>query len=265
MFGMGLTLNLSDFKEVWFKRKLVLLGVLLQYIIMPLLAIGISLLFRLPQQALIGMVLVGACPGGTASNVIAYLARANVPLSIVLTFTSTALAPLLTPAIVYLLLHKSIELPFLLMIQTIFLIVTFPLVAGITIRHFFRKRLDTVISVFPSLSIIAITLVIACIMALNQKNIFAFPLLVILSVILHNLGGLTLGYYTAKLFRANEQDARTLAIEVGMQNSGLAVALATKFFSAGAALAGAIFSLWHNLSGITLARIWRRRVLKCET
>lgn len=259
MFGMGLTLDFEDFRDILRKWPLVGFGMVMQYLIMPLLAVGISSVLGLPAEAVIGMVVVGACPGGTASNVIAYLARANVPLSVTMTLASTCLAPLLTPFIIFLLLEKQIEIDFVSMVQTVFWIVVFPLVDGLILRRIFRKRLEPFLRFFPSLSITVIALLIACIIGLNQKTLMTFPLLVFVAVVLHNGLGLAAGYGVARLARCSKRDARTLAIEVGMQNSGLGVALAVKHFGAASALPGALFSLWHNVSGVSLARIWRNR------
>lgn len=258
MFGMGLTLDFGDFRDILRKWPLVGLGVVLQYVVMPGLAVGISFVFGLPPEALIGMVVVGACPGGTASNVIAYLAKANVPLSVTMTLASTCLAPVLTPAIIYAVLEKQVEIDFWSMVQSVFWIVVFPLVDGLILRRLFRKRLEPFLRYFPSISILVIALLIACIIGLNQTTLLAFPVLVFVAVVLHNGLGLAIGYSTARLFRCSRRDARTIAIEVGMQNSGLGVALAVKFFGAASALPGALFSLWHNISGVSLARRWKR-------
>ncbi|WP_041720629.1 bile acid:sodium symporter family protein [Pseudodesulfovibrio piezophilus] len=257
MFGMGLTLDFEDFRDIIRKWPLVALGVAMQYLIMPLAAVGICSLLNLPVEAVIGLIVVGACPGGTASNVIAYLARANVALSVTMTLAATCLAPLLTPAIVYLILEQQVEINFWSMVVSVFWIVVFPLMDGLILRRLFRRQLEPLLRYFPSLSIVVISLLIACIIGLNQKTLFALPLMVLVAVILHNSIGLAAGYGVARLFRCSKRDARTLAIEVGMQNSGLGVALAVKHFGAVTALPGALFSLWHNISGVTLARRWR--------
>lgn len=259
MFGMGLTLEFSDFRKVWQARRLVLIGTCLQYTIMPSTAWLVATVLQLPKDAFIGTVIVGACPGGTASNVITYLAGANVALSVVLTLASTLLAPIMTPGIIYIFLRQKVHVEFLPLMESVFWIVVFPVIDGLVIRRFLRRRMERFIDVFPSVSILGIVLVIASIMALNQRTILGFPLRILLSVILHNGLGLLLGYYGARLFRADIQDRRTISIEVGMQNSGLGVALAAKFFDPTSALPAAIFSLWHNLSGIILANIWARR------
>lgn len=258
MFGMGLTLDFEDFRDILRKWRLVGFGMVMQYAVMPLLAVSISFVLGLPPEAVIGMVVVGACPGGTASNVIAYLAKANVPLSVTMTLASTCLAPVLTPAIVYLFLERQVEIDFWAMVQSVFWIVVFPLIDGLILRRIFRKRLEPFLGYFPSLSVMVIALLIACIIGLSQKTLLAFPVLVFLAVVLHNGMGLAAGYGLARLAKCSKRDARTLAIEIGMQNSGLGVALAVKHFGSASALPGALFSLWHNISGVSLARRWRR-------
>ncbi len=253
MFGMGLTLDFRDFAAAIKNYKAVSLGVVLQYTVMPALAVVISTFMGLPQEALIGMVVVGACPGGTASNVIAHLAKGNVALSVTMTLVSTCLAPVLTPLIIYFILNQQIQIPFLPMVESVFWIVIFPLVDGLLLRRLLRSRLDPVIHVFPSVSIIVISMLIACIIGLNRDLLATFPILIFIAVTLHNLGGLIAGYGAGKIAGFSHRDSLTLAIEVGMQNSGLGVALATKYFGAACALPGALFSLWHNISGIILA------------
>ena len=256
MFGMGISLTFADFKKLKSDKHLLLLGILLQFIVMPLLAILLSLLFRLSEEILIGMVLVGACPGGTASNVMAYLSKSNLVLSVSLTLLSTLLAPLVTPFIVYLLLSQHVEISFFSMMKSVFWIVIFPLFDGLVLRHFLYRYVKKYLHYFPSVSIICIALIIGAVVALNRDLLLAFPLLILLAVILHNSLGMGIGYGAARLFKASKENARTIAFEVGMQNSGLGVSLATQFFSAASALPGAIFSIVHNLSGVTLASWW---------
>ena len=207
------------------------------------------------------MVLVGACPGGTASNVMAYISKANLALSVTLTLCSTLLAPIITPAIVYLLLSHQVEISFLGMMKSVFWIVIFPLFDGLVLRHFLYKYVKIYLTYFPSISIINIALIIGCVVALNQQLLLAFPITIILVVILHNSLGMGIGYSVARLFKASKENARTLAFEVGMQNSGLGVTLATQFFTAASALPGAIFSIVHNISGVSLANWWRKKCM----
>ena len=264
MFGMGVSLKFSDFKKIWNDKHLLLLGVSMQFIVMPLLALLVSLVFHLSEEIFIGMILVGACPGGTASNVMAYLSKADLALSVTLTLCSTLLAPVVTPAIVYLILSHQIEISFLSMMKSVFWIVIFPLFDGLVLRHFLYKYVQKYIAFFPALSIVCITLIIGCVVGLNQQLLLTFPVLILVAVILHNTMGMGIGYGVARLFKASHDNARTLAFEVGMQNSGLAVSLATQFFTVASALPGAIFSIIHNISGVSLASWWGRRVVSTQ-
>lgn len=259
MFGMGLSLRWQDFQRVLQQPAIIGLGVLLQYSLMPLLAFAIGHALQLPQPLLVGLVLVGACPGGTASNVIAYLAKADVALSVTITFASTLLAVVATPLLTWLYLGERIPVPVQGMLLSLLQIVVLPVVAGCLLNTFLQRRLEPLREVFPLVSVLAIVVVIGIIVALNQPRLGEAGALVLLAVALHNGLGLLSGYGVARLLRLSEQQARTLAIEVGMQNSGLGVALAIKHFSALAALPGALFSIWHNLSGSLLAAVWRRR------
>lgn len=253
MFCMGITLTPSDFVGVVRRWRLVGLGLLSQYTIMPLLALGIALLLGLPKELVAGFVLLGSCPGGTASNVVVYLARGNVALSVSVTLVSTLLAPVLTPWITWLLAGERVDVDPIAMMRTILMIVAFPLVLGLLVRLFFSNVAKSILPGLPLFSIIVIVWVIGIVMALNEVRILAFPGLVILGVVLHNLLGIVLGYGVASGFTKDKADRRALAVEVGMQNSGLAVALASKFLPAASALPAALFSLWHNLSGAAFA------------
>lgn len=260
MFGMGLTLHLSDFSYVLQMPRLIFAGIVLQYTIMPLTAVGLSNIMGLDPVLTAGMILVGTCPGGTASNVICYLARGNVALSITLTAISTLLAVILTPALTAELVSKSINVPALDMLLSIVYMVVVPVSAGVLLNHVAGKILKPVRIVFPLVSVIAIVFIITIIVSLNADHVHQIGSAVLIAVILHNSAGLFLGYFSSRLLGYSPTECRTLAIEVGMQNSGLAVALASKYFTATAALPGAIFSIWHNLSGSILAGYWSKRV-----
>ncbi len=258
MFGMGLTLEFADFLRVFREWRIAGIGIVLQYTLMPIIAWALCAAFRLPPEAAIGIILVGCCPSGTASNVISYFARADVALSVVMTLGSTMLAPLATPALVELLAGHRIEVQFWSMVKSVFWIVVFPLLDGLILRRLLRERLRPLLCIFPSISVLTIAAVIACVVALNQKTILAFPALIMAAVVVHNGLGFLSGFLAARGLGAGRTAARTISIEVGMQNSGLAVALAGAFFGPAAALPGAIFSLWQNLAGVTLARVWAR-------
>ncbi|EXJ14495.1 bile acid:sodium symporter family protein [Imhoffiella purpurea] len=259
MFGMGVTLDPRDFVRVARQPSTILLGLALQYGIMPLAGLGIGLAFGFPPALLVGFVLLGASPGGTASNVICYLARGDVALSIALTTVSTLAAVLLTPMLTWLYVGERVPVPALDMLWSIAEIILLPVAAGLLVRRWIGSRIAPVERLFPMISMWAIVLIVAIIVALNRQNLAEVGLAVALAVVLHNAVGLTAGYGLARLIWRDEQRARTIAIEVGMQNSGLAVALAIKYFSAASALPGAIFSIWHNLSGSLLASWWSRQ------
>ena len=256
MFCMGMTLKWSDFKETVKSPKIILIGVLLQYFVMPLSAFLISRLFGLSPEYVAGMVLVGSSAGGTASNVICYLARGNVALSITLTMVSTLIAVFAMPSLSLLYLHQIVHVPFLKMLFSILQMVLIPVLAGTTLNTFLGIKLKKIGPVFPFVSTIAIVAIIAIIIGLNQTKLKEVGLLIICAVMLHNLSGLLIGFWFPKSLGYDDRTCRTLSIEVGMQNSGLSVALAVKHFSVMAAIPGAIFSIWHNLSGSFLAGYW---------
>ena len=256
MFCMGMTLKWSDFKEILKSPGIILIGVLLQYFVMPLSAFLISKSFGLPPEYIAGMVLVGSSAGGTASNVICHLARGNVALSITLTTASTLVAVFAMPALSLLYLHQIVHVPFLKMLFSILQMVLIPVLAGTTINTFLGPKIQKISPFLPFVSTIAIVLIIAIIIGLNQTNLKEVGFIIICSVTLHNLSGLLIGFWFPKLLGYDNRTCRTLSIEVGMQNSGLSVALAVKHFSIVAAIPGAIFSIWHNLSGSFLAGYW---------
>jgi BASS family bile acid:Na+ symporter len=259
MFGMGITLTWQSFKKVLRRPGMIGLGLLLQYLLMPFFAWLIAERLGLPPYLIAGMVLVGACPGGTASNVVCYLARGDVALSITLTTVSTLLAIVATPLLTWFYVGQKVPVPVESMLLSIFKIVLLPVALGVLVNSLFGNRLKAVKHLFPLLSVLAIVVIIAIIVALNRSNLSTMGVGVALAVVLHNLSGLLFGYWIPRLMGQDQRTCRTLAIEVGMQNSGLGVALAVKYFSAAAALPGALFSIWHNLSGSMLAGYWSRR------
>jgi BASS family bile acid:Na+ symporter len=262
MFCMGATLTFSDFKSIVKSPKLIGVGVALQYTFMPLLAYLISKVLQLPNEQLIGMVIVGSCPGGTASNLITFLSKGNVALSVVITLSSTILAPLLTPLMIYLFLMEQMPIDTFALMKSVFWIVVFPIFDALVIRHFFEKQFQKIAFVFPAIAIFLISLLVAYIIGINKDLLLTLPLLLFLAIVMHNGLGYLLGYYVSKLFGFAIKDSRTIAIEVGMQNSGLGLALASQFFSAAATLPSALFSIWHNLSGILIAKKWGVDVVK---
>ncbi|WP_201065826.1 MULTISPECIES: bile acid:sodium symporter family protein [Thiorhodovibrio] len=259
MLGMGLTLEWRQFAAVWSRRAAVGLGLALQFLIMPFAAWAIATGLQFPPELVAGMVLLGACPGGTASNLICYLARGDVALSITLTTISTLIAIVATPALTLAYAGQQVPVPAAAMLLSMLKVVLAPVAIGVAVNTWLGPHLTRIKSIFPLISMLAIVVIIAIVVALNQAQIAQTGLLLMLAVMLHNSVGLLGGYSLARWLTRDERTARTLAIEVGMQNSGLAVALATQYFSAAAALPGAIFSIWHNLSGSLLAAFWARR------
>ncbi len=262
MFSMGMTLVPQDFLRVTRKWKLVLLGTILQFTLMPLIAWGLSKVFALPLSLTIGMVLVGCSPGGTASNVMVFLGKGNVPLSISLTLVSTLLSPVVTPGLIQFWLGETVSFNAYLVFVSIAKIVVAPILLGMTVNRFLKELAALYVRYASIISAAAIGLIIAIVLAINREMLVSsFPILIFVAVILHNGLGYLFGYGSAILLSKNEQDARTIAIEVGMQNSGLAVTLAQQFFSqyALSSLPGAIFSFWHNLSGLGLAFLFNKK------
>lgn len=258
MFGMGVTLTPSDFTATMKRPIIIALGVALQFLFMPLIGWLLTRLLSLPLPLAVGVVLVGAAPGGTASNVITYLARGDVALSITLTSMTTMLAVVMTPLLTWLYVGQLVAVPTADMLLSILKIILLPVACGVFVNTQWGDRLRGVKRLFPLMSIAAIVLIIGVIVALNQPQLSALALPVIIAVVLHNLLGLASGYVVPKALGLDPTICRTIAIEVGIQNSGLAVALAIKYFSPAAALPGALFSIWHNLSGAALAGFWSR-------
>lgn len=259
MFGMGMTLTFQDFKRVLQRPWEVLLGVVAQFLIMPLAAWFLVWLFALPAELAIGVVLVGTCPGGTASNVISYLAKGDVALSVSMTMATTLLAPVVTPTLTWLLAGSWIEVSFTAMMISIAQMVLLPLLLGLTAHHFFERTVEKILPVMPVVSVVTIVLLVGGVVALGAESLLDVGLLMAAIVVLHNAFGLVLGYGMARLFRLDSKKARTVSIEVGMQNSGMAASLAVLYFSPAAAIPGAIFSVWHNISGSIVANYFARR------
>ncbi len=262
MFGMGLTIKAEDFRIVFTRPKDLCIGFILQYTVMPLAAFALAKAFGLSADLALGVILVGCCPGGTASNVITYVAKGDVPLSVGMTIVSTLLAPLCTPVLVYFLAGSWVEVSLVTMMISVVKVVLIPVLAGILIYRIFPKQVDAVREMLPLVSVIAIVMIISGIVGSNAEKIMTCGLLVMVVVAIHNTIGLALGTVAAKLMKLEEKKVTAIGIEVGMQNSGLAISLATANFAANplATLPGAIFSVWHNISGTIYAGIRNRRV-----
>ena len=261
MFGMGLTLNLREFKIVFSRPKDVIVGCLAQFTIMPLLAWGLGRAFQLDEALALGVVLVGCCPGGTASNVIAYLAKGDLALSVGMTGVSTLLAPLLTPLLTWALAGKSVDVDVAGMLLSILWVVILPIVVGMIVKGLLPKLTEKATAYLPAVSTLAIAFIVAIVVGANAHKLMAGGWVIVMVVMLHNLCGLGLGYLLGMLLGLSEPKKRAISIEVGMQNSGLASSLATLHFAAYpmAAIPGAIFSVWHNISGAMVARLFTRK------
>ncbi len=257
MLGMGTTLSPGDFAHAVKQPRAVLIGLLLQFMLMPLLACLTGVVLRLPKDQVIGLVMVGTVAGGTASNVVAYLAGGDVALSITMTACSTLAGIVLTPLLSAVYLGQMVQVPVWTMFKSILFVVALPVSLGLVINRLCRKHVDLLAKICPVVSSAGIVLVIGIIVALNAENLRECGPRVFLAVVLHNGAGLAAGYWFARMFHCSRRTAVTIAIEVGMQNSGLAAALSKQFFGLAAALPGAVFSIWHNLFGAAFASVAR--------
>jgi BASS family bile acid:Na+ symporter len=260
MFGMGMALRIEDFRIVFSRPRDIAIGCLAQFSVMPLLAWVLSRLFALDEALTVGVVLVGCCPGGTASNVITYLAKGDLALSVGMTATSTLLAPFVTPLLVWLLVGQTVDVQVAGMLLSILWVVILPIVAGLLAKWLWPKFTERATAYLPALSSLAICAIVLIIIAANASKLLEGGLIIILVVMLHNLCGLSLGYVIGRLLRLPAAKRKAVSIEVGMQNSGLASSLATLHFAAYpmATIPGAIFSVWHNISGAVVARLYAR-------
>ena len=264
MFGMGLTLSPSDFKIVLSRPKDILVGCLAQFTIMPLLAWLLTLAFSLPKELALGVILVGCCPGGTASNVITYLAKGDLALSVGMTACSTLLAPFVTPLLVWLMAGTMVNVDTLGILLSIVYVVIAPIIVGLLFQRFLPRLTKAVTPYLPAFSSLAIAFTVGIVVSHNADRLMLGGLIVILVVMLHNLLGLSLGFLIGRLLRLEKPKCVALSIEVGMQNSGLASSLANMHFAAFplATIPGAIFSVWHNISGAMAAKLFQMKIPK---
>ena len=258
MFGMGLTLSPKDFQVVFSRPRDVLVGCLAQFTVMPLMAWLLTQAFSLPADLALGVILVGCCPGGTASNVITYLAKGDLALSVGMTATSTVLAPLLTPLLVWLMAGTFVNVDTIGMLLSIVYVVIAPIVLGFLIQHFLPAFTKRAVAYLPAFSTIMIAFVVCIVVGHNASRLLTGGLMVVVVVMLHNISGLTLGYLIGRLMGLSHDKRAAISIEVGMQNSGLASSLATIHFAAFpmATIPGAVFSVWHNISGALMAKVY---------
>ena len=262
MFGMGMTLKLRDFKLVFQRPRDVFIGALAQFTIMPLLAWCLAKGFGLPPELAAGVILVGTCPGGTSSNVMTFLARGDVALSVSMTMTTTILAPIVTPLLTWWLAGAWVEISLTAMMLSIVQVVILPIVLGILLNSFFESQIQKAVKVLPLVSVTAIILIVGGVVSVSAQRIMETGLLIMLVVMCHNLLGYSIGFLLAKACHMDLAKAKAISIEVGMQNSGLATSLAMLHFGAAAAIPGAIFSVWHNISGSLAANYLSNKMNK---
>ena len=265
MFGMGVHLKVDDFKRVLSRPALVAAGIFLHYLVMPLAAWLLAMVFKMPPDLSAGMVLVGSVASGTASNVMIYLAKGDVALSVAISSVSTLVGVIATPLLTRLYVDAHIQVDVMGMLLSILQIVVIPIALGLVIHHLFPRVVKAVEPYLPAFSMVCILAIISAVVAGSASHIASVGFVVIVAVVLHNTIGLLGGYWGGKLFGFDESTCRTLAIEVGMQNSGLAAALGKIYFSPLAALPGALFSVWHNLSGSLLAGYWSGKPIEEQT
>lgn len=260
MFGMGTELSLGDFARILRMPKGIIVGIVCHYTIMPLVGFAIAHLFHFPGEIAAGIILIGCCPSGLASNVMCYLAKANLALSVSVTAVSTLLAPLLTPLLMKLLGGNYVEIDFWKMVWDITKIVILPIGAGLAFHYIVRGKLKWLDQAMPIFSMIGIALVLLVITAAGRDNLLKVGGVLIVATFLHNMTGYFLGYWSARFLKFPEKDCRTIALEVGMQNAGLASALAKALGKiATVGLASVIFGTMMNLTGSILANWWHHR------
>lgn len=265
MLGMGMTLHWQDFSHVLRHPRDLGLGLVVQFGCMPLLAFALCHVFALPPELAMGMILVGTAPGGTASNVLTFIARGDVAFSVAMTAAATLVSLLLTPPLTWLLGGVWVPVDMGGLFWSIVKIVLVPVLLGLLLHHFQRGLVDRLMPFLPLASALVITLVIAGIIAVNAQNILSAGPAIFAAVIAHNLLGLAVGWFAACRLRFAPPRRRALTIEIGTQNSGLATALALAHFTPAAAIAGALFSVWQNISGALLSNFWATRPVTSDS
>lgn len=262
MFGMGLTIRASDFKIVFSHPKDILIGCLAQFTVMPVLAWVLTMVFQLDTALAVGVILVGTCPGGTSSNVMTYLSKGDVALSVGMTSVSTILAPFLTPMLTWIFAGQRVDVDIVAMFLSVIKVVIVPIVLGIIVQKLLGKKVEEAGKVLPLVSVVAIVMIVAAVVSANSEKLLTNGAIIIVVVILHNMLGYGVGYLIAKLLRLDLAKCKAVSIEVGMQNSGLATSLAGTHFAQYplATIPGAVFSVWHNISGSIVANIMSARV-----
>lgn len=259
MVSMGLTLKLDDFRMIARYPKDVLIGILLQFTIMPLVAWGLAYVFNLPPELAVGLILLGTCPGGTSSNIMTYLAKGNVALSVSMTLCTTLLAPIVTPALTLMFAGQWIDIPAGAMVMSMLKIVVLPIILGIIINAFFSSKVEKLIHVLPLISIASMMCIMGGIIAVAGPKIASAGLLIFLLVAVHNLVGYAAGYFISLYLGMDFAKARAVSIEVGLQNAGLSTTLAVAYFTPLAAMPSVVAGIVHVISGSSLASYFAGR------
>ena len=257
MFLMGMTLELTDFKKILKKPSLFFFVTFLQFTIMPVAAFVLVKTFNIPPELSLGVIILGCCPGGTASNLITYLCNGNVALSIVCTFFSTIVSVFLTPILIFLLSNKNIDINVISLIKSSFFIVFLPVFFGLIFKIF--VPMHKFLKLLPKISEFFIAFIIGIIFSLNLNLLNQLSYSLFFCIVLHNLIGLCMGFLIGGFLGLSLREKKTISIEVGMQNSGLGMALSILHFSKIVALPSAIFSLWHNISAVGLVYCWKKK------
>jgi BASS family bile acid:Na+ symporter len=258
MFGIGVVLQVEDFKRIVQKPIIVLIGSAAQFTIMPLGAFLLAKIFRLPPEIAVGLILTGSAPGAMASNVMSYIAKADTAYSVSLTTVSTLLCPILTPGLTFLLAQSRLEIPFWEMVLSVIKMVVLPLFVGFGVRHYFKEKIDKILPVFPAISVTFIIFICSLVIALNKENLAAVTGIILAAAIILNAYGMLAGYGVGSVFRLNTRRRRTLAIEIGMQNAGLGTILALKHFGEKAAMPAAIFVFICIITASAMSAIWQK-------
>ena len=258
MFGIGVVLQVEDFKRIAQKPVIVLIGSAAQFSLMPVGAFVLAKLFNLPPEIAVGLILTGSAPGAMASNVMSYIAKADTAYSVSLTTVSTLLCPLLTPGLTFLLAGSMLDVPFCKMVIHVILTVILPLFIGFAVRYFFNRKVEKILPVFPAISVTFIIFICSLVIALNKSYLAQVTAVILAAGVVLNLYGMLAGYGIGSVFRMEVPRRRTLAIEIGMQNAGLGTVLALKHFGEKTAMPAAIFVFICIITASLMAAVWQR-------
>ena len=265
MFGMGMTLHAKDFKLIVQRPKEVMIGCVAHYTIMPLLAYALVIAFEMPPELAVGMVLLGSCPSGTASNVMGFLAKADVPLSVSITTCSTLLAPIMMPFIVWALAGQWVEVSFMAMAMTVMKVILIPLVLGLIVHRMMgEKHVASLSKVLVLISAFGVLVIVGGVIAINGPKILELGAFIVIMVLLHNLGGFLVGYFVTGKLGLGKKQQHSVTLEVGMQNDALAISLVSVFFAPAVAIPAAVGAAIHQITGSILAGIFARHMDKIE-